>query len=111
MLLEERSEIVRRLRVSEGHLHAIIGMLKTDQPYVQVIHQLRAVRAALKTASRCLLTHQIEQSREIILHSVNAEKQTAELAKLHELFAALAHSARFQGGPLAGRTTDDLDVG
>ena len=51
MLLEERNEIVRRLRVSEGHLHVIIGMVESNQPYEQVLHQLRAVRAALRAAS------------------------------------------------------------
>ncbi len=99
MLLEERSEIVRRLRVSEGHLHAIIGMVETNQPYEQVLHQLRAVRAALRAASGCLLTYQVEQSQEIILHSIRAEERTAELEKLRDLFATLTQSAEFHGDP------------
>jgi len=95
MLLEERSEIVRRLRVSEGHLHAIIGMVETNQPYDQVIQQLRAVRATLRAASGCLLTYQVEQSQEIILHSIRAEERTTELAKLRDLFATVTQSIEF----------------
>ncbi len=96
MLLEERSEIVRRLRVSEGHLHATIGMVETNQPYAQVLHQLRAVRAALRAASGCLLTYQVEQSQEIILHSTRDDERTAELAKLRELFAVVTQPAEIQ---------------
>lgn len=91
MQLEERSEIVRRLRVSEDHLHAIIGMVEASQPPGQVLHQLRAVRISLRAACGCLLTYQVELSQEIILHSLRAEERTAELATLVELFATLTY--------------------
>jgi DNA-binding FrmR family transcriptional regulator len=98
MLLEERSEIVRRLHISEGHLHAIIGMVETDQPYEQVLHQLQAVRAALRAASACLLTYQVEQSQEIILHSICPEDRIGELAKLRDLFSTLTQFSVSYGG-------------
>jgi DNA-binding FrmR family transcriptional regulator len=97
MLLEERSEIIRRLRVSEGHLHAIIGMVETNQPYDQIIHQLRAVRAALRASSGFLLTYQVEQSQAIILHGLRDEERIAEVEKLRSLFSIVTHSAEFQG--------------
>jgi DNA-binding FrmR family transcriptional regulator len=93
MLLEERSEIIRRLRISEGHLHAIIGMVETDQPFEQVLHQLGAVRAALRAASAWLLTFQVEQSGEIISHSSCTEERASEMLKLRELFTVLTQSA------------------
>ncbi|MBI4733090.1 MAG: metal-sensing transcriptional repressor [Chloroflexi bacterium] len=45
MLLEERSEILRRLRVSEGHLSIIVSMVETNQPYEQVLHLHQAARS------------------------------------------------------------------
>jgi hypothetical protein len=42
MLLETRSEIVRQLCVSEGHLHTIIGVVETNQPYEQALNQFGA---------------------------------------------------------------------
>jgi DNA-binding FrmR family transcriptional regulator len=100
MQLEERNEIIKRLHISEGHLHAIISMVATDQPYEQVLHQLQAVRAALRVASACLLTYQVEQSQEIILHSICPEERLGELAKLRGLFSTLTQYSDLHGGSI-----------
>ena len=48
---EGRTAIVMRLRSAEGHLGAVIDLLEAGEaPCEQVLHQLGAVRAALRVA-------------------------------------------------------------
>ncbi len=82
---EERA-ILARLRTAEGHLRAIIAMLETDQPGEQVLHQLNAVQAALRTAGCILLHMQLERSLEVILHSSCEEQRQEELETCLKLF-------------------------
>jgi len=89
MLLEERREIVRRLHISEGHIRAVAAMVESGQPCEKVLHQLGAIRAALAEVSTWLLTCQVEQSREIILHSPRLDEQQEELTRLGDLYRVL----------------------
>jgi len=54
---EEQVDIVRRLRSAEGHLGAVIGLLEAGKPCEQVLHQLGAVRAALRVAGARLVDY------------------------------------------------------
>ena len=83
---EERTDIVKRLRSAEGHLGAVIGLLEAGKPCEQVLHQLGAVRAALRTAGARLLDNQIDNSEEIIQHSPCPEDRAAELTRLLNLY-------------------------
>ncbi len=83
---EERTDIVKRLRSAEGHLGAVIGLLEAGKPCEQVLHQLGAVRAALRAAGARLLDNQIDYSEEIIQYSSCPEDRAAELTRLVNLY-------------------------
>ena len=78
---EGQEAIVNRLRTTEGHLHAIIGMLESDAACEEVLHQLDAVEAALDAARRAMRYCQFRQSIEIIRHGASAETRLAELER------------------------------
>ncbi len=83
---EERAEIVRRLRTAEGHLGAVIGLVEAGKPCEQVLHQLGAVRAALRAAGARLVDCQIDYSEEIVRHHPCPEDRAAELTRLVNLY-------------------------
>lgn len=83
---DERSEIVRRLRSAEGHLGAVIGLVEAGKPCEQVLHQLGAVRAALRAAGARLLDCQINYSEELVRQNPCPEERAAELTRLVNLY-------------------------
>ena len=83
---EERTEIVQRLRTAEGHLGAVIGLLEAGKPCEQVLHQLGAVRGALRAAGVRLLDCQINDCEEIIQNGTCPEDRAAELNRLVNLY-------------------------
>jgi DNA-binding FrmR family transcriptional regulator len=86
---EERAEIIQRLRSADGHLKAVISMVETGEPCEQVLHQLGAVRAALRAAGARLFGCQINYSEDIIQHSPCPEDRAAELTRLFKLYFLL----------------------
>lgn len=83
---DERVDIVRRLRSAQGHLGAVIGLLEAGGSCEQVLHQLGAVRAALRAAGARLLDCQINSSEEIIQNGSCPEEREAELTRLVNLY-------------------------
>ena len=83
---EARKAIVNRLRTTEGHLRAVIGMVEADTPCEEVLHQLDAVEAALYATGRALRYCQFRKSIETIRHSPSAEARMAELERLASLY-------------------------
>ena len=99
---EERAEIIQRLRSAEGHLGAVIGLLEAGEPCEQVLHQLGAVRAALRAAGARLLDCQINYSEDIIQNSPCPEDRAAELTRLLNLYFLVVqysdHVEKIQNG-------------
>lgn len=83
-----RAEVVWRLNTATGHLHAICDLVEAGMSCKDVIHQLGAVKAALRVASIRLLACQIKQSEEIILNG-SLEARIAELTHLHDIYELL----------------------
>ncbi|HLA99522.1 MAG TPA: metal-sensing transcriptional repressor [Anaerolineales bacterium] len=91
---EERA-ILRRLCTAEGHLHAVIIMLKTGKPGDEVLHQLGAVQSALRLAGYALARHQVKRSLEAILCAPCEEERQTELDKLKDLYRWLTRAPIF----------------
>ena len=86
---EEQVDIVRRLRSAEGHLGAVIGLVEAGKPCEQVLHQLGAVRAALRVAGARLVDYQVNYSEDLIRHNSCPEDRAAELTRLLKLYILL----------------------
>lgn len=83
---EERLELINRLRSAEGHLGAVIGLLEAGKPCEQVLHQLGAVRAALRAAGARLLESQISDCKQVIRNNPCPDEREAELIRLLKLY-------------------------
>ena len=53
--LTAKQQALRRIRIIEGHLKAIEKMLEEDRYCVDIIHQSKAVQAALKKLDHLVL--------------------------------------------------------
>ena len=83
---DQQAEIIQRLRCATGHLNAVIEMAEKDQPCEQVLHQLNAVRGALRAAGIRLILCQVQNSRSVILDSPSPAQRIAELKQLQALY-------------------------
>ncbi|MCJ7661427.1 MAG: metal-sensitive transcriptional regulator [Anaerolineales bacterium] len=83
---EERTEIVRRLRSAEGHLHAITGMVEDDQSCEQILHQLYAVQSAVQATSCLILRQRVQQCLDTLQYNPGPDESSVELKRLVELY-------------------------
>jgi DNA-binding FrmR family transcriptional regulator len=90
---EPQAEIVWRLHTAAGHLCAISELVEAGRPCEEVLHQLGAVRAALRAIGTKILLNQLEQSKEIIQFSTEVEKRVNELNRLCSLYLLLVHDS------------------
>jgi len=52
--------IIKRLKRAEGHLHALIGMIESGRPCLDLAQQLHAVESAVANAKRELIHDHID---------------------------------------------------
>ena len=87
--LNQREEILQRLRSAAGHLNAVIEMVAAGAPCEQVLRQSGAVQAALRNAGIRMLICQARRSEAIIVESPCLEERQAELKRLCEPYSIL----------------------
>lgn len=92
---EIRSEVVWRLNTSIGHLQAIRELVEAGRPCEEFLHQLRAVKAALRVAGIRLLACQVKYSEEIIING-NKEARMEELVRLHKLYELIEQQSEYE---------------
>ncbi|MBU4225651.1 MAG: metal-sensing transcriptional repressor [Chloroflexi bacterium] len=84
MELNQREEILQRLRSAAGHLNAVIEMVAAGAPCEQVLRQSGAVNAGIR-----MLVCQARRSEAIIVESPRLEERQAELKRLCDLYSIL----------------------
>src|SRR3989304_2927329 len=92
---EIQAEVVWRLNTAAGHLHAIRNLYEAGRSFEEVVHQLKAVKAALRVVETRLITCQVKYSEEIILNG-SEEAQIEELAHLHQLYVLLVQKPDYK---------------
>ena len=75
-------EAVNRLKIAQGHLKKVEEMLKSDEYCLNVIHQNRAVQAALKKVDEIVLHGHLHTCVLKDLHGENSEKMVEEIVDL-----------------------------
>lgn len=85
---DPENPLLRRLHSATGHLQAVTGMVEADAPCQQVLHQLRAVQAALCAVGCLLIEEQIQNSLAVIEQSDSSQDRTQaaeQLVLLHQM--------------------------
>ena len=55
----DKSKIIRRLQIAEGHLKKVRGMVEDNAYCIDVLHQSNAVEAALKEIDSLILNNHL----------------------------------------------------
>lgn len=77
-----RQNVVRRLKIVEGHLHKVIEMVEGGTYCIDVLQQTSAVRSAIKKAEEILLINHLNSCVVNALKSGADEKTAEELGRV-----------------------------
>jgi DNA-binding FrmR family transcriptional regulator len=83
--MHDRSHLTNRLKRIEGQVRGIVKMIEEDRYCLDVLTQLRAVRAALVRVETGLLQEHLNHCIEDAIVSGNASEQRRKAAELIEL--------------------------
>ena len=75
--------IIKRLKIAQGHLVSVINMLEGERPCLEVAQQLQAVESAITNAKKTLIRDHIDHCLE---HSIQGDDVTYNVAPLLLLF-------------------------
>ena len=79
-------ETIDRLRRIEGQVRGIAGMIEDGRYCIDVLHQLSAVKAALRRVESEVLKNHAATCVEDAVRSGDPEAQRAKVAELIDLF-------------------------
>lgn len=83
-----RKALLTRLRRIEGQVRGVAGMIENERYCIDVLIQLRAVKAALARVEASLLQDHLNHCIEHAIVSGNAGEQRKKAAELIELLGA-----------------------
>mgnify|MGYP001263117194 CR=1 FL=1 len=83
--MHDRSHLINRLRRIEGQVRGVSKMIEEDRYCLDVLAQLRAVRAALARVEANLLKDHLNHCIEDAIVSGNVSEQHKKAAELIEL--------------------------
>jgi DNA-binding FrmR family transcriptional regulator len=83
--MHDRSHLINRLSRIEGQVRGVSKMIEEDRYCLDVLTQLRAVRAALARVEQGLLKDHLSHCIEDAIISGNAAEQRKKAAELIEL--------------------------
>ncbi len=77
-----KTEALSRVKIAQGHLEKVRKMLEDEEYCPDVIHQNRAVQAALKKVDEVVLHGHLHSCVLKDLHGQNSEKMVEEVIEL-----------------------------
>jgi DNA-binding FrmR family transcriptional regulator len=80
---KNKEDVLKRLKIIEGHLKKIISMVESDSYCVDVLQQSSAVRSALKKTQDIILTNHMETCVMASLKEEGKEKVISELVSIY----------------------------
>lgn len=83
---EERQAIARRFRRIEGQVRGLGRMLEEDRYCIDILHQIQAVKAALKKAETELLRAHANDCVDEALRSGSIRQRRDKIVELVDLF-------------------------
>ena len=77
-----KKDALKRISIAQGHLKKVEKMLKDDSYCPSVIHQSRAVQAALKKVDEIILHGHLHSCMLKDMHGAKSEKMVEEIVEL-----------------------------
>lgn len=81
---DTQERILHRLRIIQGHLKKIIGMVENDEYCIDILHQSQAVQKALKEADNVLLENHLRTCLSSALSGGQRNKAISEVIEVFQ---------------------------
>lgn len=78
--------VIRRLRRIEGQVRGVIGMLEADRYCIEILHQVQAIKTALKKAETEILRTHANHCIDGALRQGTLEERRNKIVELVDLF-------------------------
>ena len=78
-----KERALHRIRIIQGHLRAVEKMLEEDRYCVDIIHQSKAIQAALKKLDHLILSDHLKSC---VINQIKGGKEKKTIQELLELF-------------------------
>lgn len=79
---EFKTTALSRIKIAQGHLNKVKKMLEDNEYCLDVIHQSKAVQAALKKVDEIILHGHLHSCVLKDVHGKNSEKMVSEIVDL-----------------------------
>ncbi len=79
-----KEDVLRRLKIIEGHLKKVIDMVESESYCVNILQQTVAVRSALKKVQDLILSRHLETC---VAASLKEEKSQRMVRELMDIYA------------------------
>jgi len=86
--MEERQEILRRMKSIEGHVAGISRMVRKDVYCIDVVHQLQAVQGAVQQVSGIILGQHLRHCVAGAVEGRDPEKKEEMIGEILNVFKA-----------------------
>ncbi len=82
----KNEEMLKRLKIIEGHLHGVIRMMEDDAYCIDVINQIQAVQSALNKVSSGILENHLNSCVITAIRSEDAAERERVLKEISDVF-------------------------
>ena len=86
--MQDKQEVLRRLKTVEGHLRGIQRMVEEDSYCIDVIHQIQAVQSALDKVTAQILDQHLNSCVITAVRGDDLAERERVLKELTEVFQA-----------------------
>lgn len=81
--IDKKKEVMRRLRIIEGHLKKVTKMVEDDEYCIDILQQTCAVKNSLKRVEDLLLDNHL---RSCVVNAIKKDRSEKSIRELLELF-------------------------
>jgi len=78
-----KNDVIRRLKIAEGHLKKIIQMVEDDEYCIDVLQQTTAVKNAIKKSEEIILDGHLHGC---VINAIKKDKSDASINELLDIF-------------------------
>ena len=78
-----KEDIIRRLRITEGHLKKIVNMIEEDEYCIDILQQTSAVKNAIKKTEELILDNHLHSC---VIKAIKKDKSETAINELLEVF-------------------------
>jgi len=78
-----KNDAIRRLKIVEGHLKMVMGMVEEDKYCIDILQQTAAIKSAIKKTEELLLNNHLNSC---LVQAIKNDKNKKAISEIMEVF-------------------------